>query len=257
MTETPDLSTFNDDEDTARRATEAIGIIVAALDAMGAPGSVARRPDTSGKVFMLAYGWFATIVRSGQLVALAHEHGLRHECASNARLVMQHSFALQWVIEGGDAAFEAVAVLAERHKHDLDKELVDSNWSLPAGFTLQAGTKPPKSGALQEQFDNFKAMCALYDGGPQAYVPFRLESASAHPSFTSAMAYINVTDGGVPEPSTTAVSDSFAFLLETGRCVIQAGHALAPLLTDTSLAEAVGKAEAAFGFPVPLWQRLP
>lgn len=254
---TPSLDAFNDDEDTARRATDAIDIIVAALDYMGVAGSVTRRPNTSDQVFALAYGWFATIVRNGQLVALAHKHGLRHECASNARLVLQHTLALQWIIEGGDAAFDAVVASAERHRYDLVKELVDTNWLLPAGFILQAGIKPPKGGALQEQFDNFKAMCGLYDGGPQIYVPFRLESASAYPSYTSARAYINVTAAGAPEPSTTAVSDSFAFLVETGRCVIQGGHAFAPLLTDAALAEAVDKAEAAFGITVPLWERLP
>ncbi len=63
--------------------------------------------------------------------------------------------------------------------------------------------------------------------------------------------------GCAPEPSTTAVPDSFAFLAETGRCVIQAGHAFASLLADIALAEAVAKAEAAFGITVPLWRRLP
>lgn len=258
MTEnTPNLDNFNDDEDTARRATEAIRIIVAALDAIGAAGSLTRRPSISGQVFMLAYGWFATVVRNGQLVALAHVNGLHHECASNARVVLQHGFALQWIIEGGDAAFDAVVAAAERHRHDLTKELDDTKWPLPDGFTRPTGPRPAKKGAIQQQFENFKDMCALYDDGRKAYIPFKLESASVHPSYSSAMAYINVTADGVPEPSTTAVSDSFAYLVETARCVIQAAHAFASLPTDTLLADAVLKAEAAFGITVPQWRRLP
>ena len=72
-------------------------------------------------------------------------------------------------------------------------------------------------------------------GGSQAYVPFRLRPRAF--------------DDGRP--------DSFAFLAETGRCVIQAGHAFASLLADIALAEAVAKAEGAFGITVPLWRRLP
>jgi hypothetical protein len=35
-----------------------------------------------------------------------------------------------------------------------------------------------------------------------------------------------------------------------------AGHAFAPLLTDTSLADAVGRAETALGIEFALWRRL-
>ena len=79
-------------------------------------------------------------------------------------------------------------------------------------------------------------MCALYDGGPQQYVPYRVQSANAHPSYVGARAYIIPETG---EPSTTAVTDSYAYLTDAARCVIQAGHAFALLLTDTALADAV------------------
>jgi hypothetical protein len=45
------------------------------------------------------------------------------------------------------------------------------------------------------------------------------------------MAYIVPETG---ELSTTAITDSYAYLVDTARCVIQAGHAFAPLLTDTA-----------------------
>jgi hypothetical protein len=247
------LDGFNDDQATADRATKAIRIIIAALEAMGSAGSVTRAHTVPARVFRLAFGWFAAVVRNGQLVALAHANGLRHECAANARLVLQHTLALQWVIEGGDPAVDAVEADGHRRAFDLVKELTDTGWPLPAGFTMQPGARPPKSGALEHQFDNFKAMCALYKGGDQQYVPYRVQSANAHPSYVGAMAYI-VPDTG--ELSATAVTDTYAYLIDTARCVIQAGHAFATLLTDTALADAVHQAEAALGTEFALWQRL-
>lgn len=101
--------------------------------------------------------------------------------------------------------------------------------------------------------ENFKEMCSLYVGGDQQDVPFRVQSGNAHPSYIGAMAYI------VPEPgelSATAVTDSYVYLIDTARCVILAGHAFAPLLTDTALADAVDRAETALGIEFALWRRL-
>lgn len=249
---TPSPNDFLDDQATAERATAAVRIIAAALDALGQGGPVTRAPGATARVFPVAFGWFAAVVRNGQLVALAHENGLRHESAASARLVLQHSLALQWLIEGGDPAVDAVEADGHRRAFDLVKELRDTGWPIPDGFTLQPGPRPAKSGALQHQFDNFKDMCTLYDGGNQQYVPYRVQSSAAHPSYVGAMAYA-VPEAG--ELSTTAVSDSYVYLIDTARCVILAGHAFAPLLTDTSLADAVSRAEAALGAEFALWRR--
>jgi hypothetical protein len=91
---------------------------------------------------------------------------------------------------------------------------------------MQPVARPAKSGALEHQFDNFKAMCALYEGGDQLYVPYRVQSGNAHRSYVGAMAYIVPETG---ELSVTAVTDTSAYLVDTTRCVIQAGHAFAPL----------------------------
>jgi hypothetical protein len=235
------------------RATAAIRIITDVLDALGQTESLTRASEVSGRVFPLAYGWFVAVVRNGQLVSLAHENGLGHESAAHARLVLQHTLALQWLIEGGDPAVDAVEADGHRHAFDLVKELADTGWALPEGFTMQPGERPAKSGALEHQFDNFKAMCALYVGGDQQYVPYKVQSANAHPSYVGAMAYVVPKTG---ELSTTAVSDSYVYLIDTARCVILAGRAFASLLTDTSVAEAVTRAEAALGSEFALWRRM-
>jgi hypothetical protein len=118
---------------------------------------------------------------------------------------------------------------------------------------MQVDTRPAQSGVLENQIANFKDMCAIYIGGNQQYVPYKVQSGNAHPSYIGAMAYIVQETG---EPSTTAVTDSYAYLIDTTRCVIQAGHAFVPLLTDPSLTEAVQCAEETLGTPFALWQRI-
>lgn len=64
---------FEDDAATAQRAVVAIGIIAAALDGIADAGpSQPLTPSTTQRVFLLAHGWFASIVRTSELVALAH-----------------------------------------------------------------------------------------------------------------------------------------------------------------------------------------
>lgn len=245
---------FADDAQTAGRASEAIKVMVTALDALGSMDGPVMAPGVSPRVFPIAYGWFAAVVRNSQLIALAHQHGLRHECAANARLILQHTLALQWLVEGGEPAAETVEDAQHRQMHALVKEVVDTKWPVPAGLEAPPGSPPPKKGRLANDFDNFKDMCKLYDGGPQLYVPYKLTSSNAHPSYTGAMAYLVPETG---ELSTTAVTDTYAHLVDSTRCLIQAGHIFAPLIIGTAMADAVVEAETALGMQFGLWQRLP
>jgi len=76
-------------------------------------------------------------------------------------------------------------------------------------------------------------MCTLYEGGDQLYVPYRVQSGNAYPSYVGAMAYIVPETG---ELSVTAVTDTSAYLVDTRDASFRAGHAFAPLLTDTAMA---------------------
>ncbi len=59
-----------------------------------------------------------------------------------------NTLALQWVIEGGDPTVDAVEADGHRRAFDLVKELTDTEWPLPEGFTMQPSAGPAKSGAL-------------------------------------------------------------------------------------------------------------
>ena len=244
---------IKDDEDTARRSVEAIRIIAAAMDTLGDAGSATAKPGTA-RVFPVAWGWFAYIVRCGSLISLAHQNGFRHECGPTSRVVIQYTLALQWLVEGGDAAVDAVERAAHISNAALSKELIRTEWKLPEGYTLAEAADPPaKGGALLHQLENFKALCDLYDGADQLYVPYRLQSGYIQPSYVAARAY---ADPDRPEQlSTRAVTDTFANLVDTTRCVIQAALAVAELLEDSVLADAAAAAQKAWGAAIELWQR--
>lgn len=244
---------IKDDEGTARRSVEAIRIIAEAMDALGDAGSATAKSGTA-RVVPVAWGWFAYIVRCASLISLAHQNGFRHECGPTSRVVIQYTLALQWLIEGGDAAVDVVEKAEHISAGKLAKELADTEFPLPEGYTLATPIDPPtKSGALHNQFDNFKDMCKLYQDGPQLYVPYKLQSSYIHPSYVAARAY---ADPDRPERlSTRAVTDTFANLVDTTRCIIQAALALAELLEDSVLSDATAEAQKAWGAGIELWQR--
>ncbi|MCW2904179.1 MAG: hypothetical protein JWO67_6444 [Streptosporangiaceae bacterium] len=62
---------FEDDKETAERACQAIQVIVAALDAMDGTSGPVMATGASARVFPITYGWFAAVVRNGQLIALS------------------------------------------------------------------------------------------------------------------------------------------------------------------------------------------
>src|ERR1039457_988072 len=119
---------------------------------------------------------------------------------------------------------------------------------------MQVPNRRAKSGALEEQISNYKAMCVLYRGGDKLYVPYRLQSGYAHPSYVGAQAYLIPEKG---ELSPTDVTDTYAHLIDTTRCLIQAGLAFAALLTDDHLANEVARAQETLGIRFILWERLP
>lgn len=244
---------FADDELSAERAYRVIDLAVAALEDLESSGALTRSSACSARVFPLAFGWFTATVRHAQLVALAHRNGLRHESSATSRVVMQHALALQWLIEGGDAAVDAVEADGRRRVASLYKELDDTGWPKPAGLIDPALSPPPKSGALEQQLVNFKDMCTLYMGGNQLYVPYRLQSGNAHPSYAGAAAYLNQATGQV---SATAVTDTYGYLLDSARCLIQALKTFAPLVAGSILADVANEVDAAFGVEIELWTRI-
>jgi hypothetical protein len=242
---------LRDDEATAVRSERAITILTDALEDFACRGSV--RLAGSRRVFMTAAGWWIGMTRSAQAVVVLRRAGLEHESGPIVRTILQHGLVLQWLVDGGDQAVDAVAQYGHDNLRKLLQTLSDANWELPEGFAVPV--LPAPSSALQPLVDRlkvFERLCVEYRA-KHVYVLFRLLSGYAHPTSTSAMAYV---DAGTDSLTSRAASPGRAHVIQTAMCLIQAGHAVSSLVADDPLRSALVDAEKALGCQITAWSRL-
>ncbi len=177
---------FADNEETAARAIDVIAILTEGFDALADGGSVSVDHD-KGLVFLTAYGWWAGITRSAQAISTLHQSGLAHESAPIVRTVLQHTLALQWLVETGDKAVAAVQEYTDDNTRKLLQTLAEANWP-PSSLTMTVPPKPVIPNPLVPKLKNFEELCIAYNTRV-IYVLFRVLSVYAHPTATGARAF--------------------------------------------------------------------
>jgi hypothetical protein len=240
---------FDADEPTVRRAEQVIDRLVGALDELADSGSINVTTDNP-HLFLIAYGWWASITRSSQAILTLRRAGLEHEASPIVRTVLQHGLALQWLVDTGEDAIAAVQEYADNNIRKLLKTMKDAKWPPIPGLDESVPAKPTTPNPLVMKLEHFEQMCTAYNA-QQLYVPYRLLSAYAHSTSVSARAYIDETTGNI---SATAVQTTVnTMIIQTAMCLIQAGKAFSKLLDGDPLGDALAKADRNLGLTVTLW----
>jgi len=239
---------FIADKATARRAESAIETMTSALESLGSKGSV-QIVHGREKVFLLAYGWWAFVVRCSQAVVVLRRAGLGHEASPIVRGILQHGMVLQWLVDTGDDAVDAVAEYGDNNVRKLLRTMTEAKWPPVEGLTMSAPPTPASQNPLVHKIEDFSQLCIAYDAR-QLYVPFRLLSAYVHPTMVGARAYI---EEATVELSSVALGDNGPFVIQTAMCLIQATKVINQLLVGGPLRAAIGQAEKLLGMEVGLW----
>jgi transcriptional regulator with XRE-family HTH domain len=242
---------FDDNLEAAEGAEAVIERFNAALDRLPLKTSIQSMPSTSRDLFWLAYGWWAFIVRSSDAVLVLRRSGLEHEASPIVRTILQHSLTLQWLVDTGDDAVDAVREYAESSNRQLLKTMSQSEWPPVKGLTIEMPPKRVAPGPLVTRLRNFALLCKSYNA-EQLYVPLRLLSSYVHPTTVGAWAYIDDASG---ELSPTATSASNALIIQTALCLTQATKTFNRLLADDSLSNTIDQAEEIIGVEVEEWPR--
>jgi hypothetical protein len=242
------VNEIGDDEHSAARAEEAVAMLVAAFEELAAAGSVRVLPGAT-RVFTAAFGWWAGITRSSQAVLALRRSGLEHEAAPIVRSIVQHSLVLQWMVEVGDAAIDAVAEYGDNNTRLLLDTLAQADWPLPDGLDASVPPRPAVANPLVSKVKNFEELCIRY-GARQLYVTFRLLSAYAHPTATGAMAYVDHASG---TPASRSTAPTHAHILQTALCLVQATHVINSLLEGGVLDEVLARIDRLFGEQIRPW----
>ncbi|TQM85485.1 hypothetical protein FHX81_7970 [Saccharothrix saharensis] len=230
-----------DDRENARKAKTAILILTEAFDAVMDAGQITVHAQTS-HVFHATFGWWAWIMRSSKAAVLLHDNGLDHEADPIIRSILQHALVLQWVIDVGDQALEAVAEHGENEQRRFFVHAQRAGWPSPEAVGAPVAPKPDTPHPLLPMVKNFAELCRAYDA-QTAYVAFSLYSAHVHPSVQGAMAYLDDQTGlrGTPAP------ESYSGLLHTAACSIQTTKTINRLIAGQPFDQAISRAEQALG----------
>lgn len=240
-----------DDEATGQRALEVIALVTSEFDRITSAGELTVNADTT-HLFQAIFGWWVRINRSGQLVALAHGNHLGHESGPVVRSIIQHTLFLQWVIDNGDDALDALREHGENNRRTLLDDLARAAWPIPAGAEAERPEEPARAHRLMGMIKNFADLCIAYDAR-QLYVAYRLLSFQIHPSPQGAMAYLDDAD----TLSNRAAHQTWGLLIQTAICLIQAARTINPLIQEQPFSGVITRAEDRLGIEIGLWTRRP
>ncbi len=106
------------------------------------------------------FGWRAWINHSSQRVILVHA-GLGHEANPSVRSILEHTLAMRWMAEAGDAAMAATAAHASKNRRLLFDTVQRAGWTIPDGVARPDPTKHPDEGEVK----NFEELRLAYSAG--------------------------------------------------------------------------------------------
>jgi Family of unknown function (DUF5677) len=250
-----DETTLADNDETADRARQVISRLVRLFDQI-VNTSIRANSDTE-TLFPLAFGWWARITRTSEAVARLYAGGFGNESAPLVRNIMQHTLALQWLIEGGEPALEAVYDYQESSFGNLIESARQAKWEPPPG--IRAPLPPAQKDALFNQIKYFERMCALYEkqaGG--MYALFRILSAYSHPTYHSASAYYKYDPESEKATLTNrSVVPGYRYIIQCAISLIHAGVSINGLLSDDPLLTELEWAANYLGITLELPRRKP
>lgn len=247
----------DDDQAAADLSREvAIRLLAAAEDAIGGGVDV---PVEYMKIFPTAYGWWRFICRSAEAVLLLSERGFAVEAAPVMRNVLNHVYALHWLVDSGDLAVDAVVAADVDESEKMCKKLENTGWPIAAEYRQLLEQRkanllvPARSIADEELIRKLKhERKNVYDmldryGSADVYPVYSHLSSLSHTSVETANAYLEWLDDGTPQIRSDAASLGHAAAPELAIALLQAAHVMSPLLVGNPMRASIEQAIADLG----------
>jgi hypothetical protein len=243
---------LEDDRATADVAREvAARLLTAAEDAIaGGVDVLAERM----KVFPAAYGWWRLICRSAEAVLVLSERGFTVESAPMLRNVLNHAYALHWLVDNGDPAVDALAAAGVDDAEKMCKRLEQTGWPIAAEYrrllderkasmdpSAQAGADGEVVRKLKHELGNVYDMLDRY-GSADVYPVYSHLSGLSHTSVETASAYLEWTGDAAPQIRRDAPGLGPAAVTQLAVALLQAAHVMSPLLAGDPLRASIDQA---------------
>ncbi|WP_446039044.1 DUF5677 domain-containing protein [Streptomyces sp. SID1121] len=253
------MTEFADDQKTAERARAAALLLLEAGDRLVA--SRLSFPVRNYKVVLGVYSWWRLVNRTSSAVLMLVDNGYAApEVAPLMRNIFNHAYAIDWLVDNGEAAVDALVSVGADEREKLQGWLDRTGWSIAAQYRAEidahtaANPEPARDAAgelrhkrLKDELGNFAILLERY-GSADIYPVYKHLSGMSHTSVQTASAYLaqDASSGDVQIRS-VAVDLGYADVIQLTIALLQAAHVFSPLLDGDPLRPAVDQALADLG----------
>jgi hypothetical protein len=187
------------------------------------PGaSPLQAKDSHLQVSHVAHGWYMRCHRGVEAVLRLEEAGLQEEAGPIRRAVIEHVVALKYLAQDGNAVSTVLRRGASHETAKRKEALQSANWtSVDLADFDNVIADGAGLDARQDTLLHFKHRCDEY-GTPHDWATYLNEVARCHPSWESAVPYIDLTGASVRVRSTPKWQ-----IDQAGFCAIHLFEALA------------------------------
>lgn len=253
------MTELTDDEKTAERARAAASLLLDAGD--GLVASPLSFPVENYKVVLGVYSWWRLVNRTASAVLLLLDNGYTApEVAPLMRNVFNHAYAINWLVDNGEAAVDALISVGADEREKLQGWLDRTGWSIAAKYRAEidaytaANPEPARDAAaealhkrLKDELGNVAIMLERY-GSADIYPVYKHLSGLSHTSIQTSSAYLVQDDNsGNVQIRAVAVDLGYADVIQLAIALLQAAHVFSPLLDGDPLRPAVDQALAKLG----------
>ncbi|WP_328708670.1 DUF5677 domain-containing protein [Microbispora hainanensis] len=234
---------FNNNKRTAKRARVLGEKLVAAGERIGQSGSIEVLAEHQ-QVFYTLFGWWRLVNRSARVFWLLNDQGFTVETAPNVRSILEHTYSMMWLNDGGPIALVALAARAQEERSKMVGDLERTGWevaqeldgNVPPTLTVPVEGDPEykQFTKLRGEVRTFGNLLAAY-GRSDIYPVYRYLTNYAHARIASAEAYIDDDGAGTLSLRDVAKFTGYADVIATTLFLIQAGHVISPLIKGDPL----------------------
>jgi hypothetical protein len=181
------------------------------------------------------------------------------EVAPLMRNIFNHAYAINWLVDNGEAAVDAMISAGADEREKLQGWLDRTGWAIAAQYRAEidaytaANPEPVRDAAaealhkrLKNELGNVAIMLERY-GSAGVYPVYKHLSGLSHTSVQTASAYLAQDASGDVQIRSVAVDLGYADVIQLTLALLQAAHVFSPLLDGDPLRPAVDQALADLG----------
>ncbi|WP_318656311.1 DUF5677 domain-containing protein [Spongiactinospora rosea] len=193
--------------------------------------------------------------RTAEAALMLTERGFTIEVAPLVRNVFNHAYAINWLVDNGDAAVDALVARGDDEREKLCKKLEETGWTGAAEMratlelaATQRSTLPARTASEQElhekfkyELKNFYDMLERYDVA-DVYPVYSHLSSLSHTTMATASAYVEHMDDGTLQARQNAAKLGDADVIQLAVALLQAASVVSPLIDDDPLRPSIDQA---------------